>query len=61
MAEYSGSVAGYLIAVYVLSLEHGGVMAEIEGFFVSPGYRSAGSGKALLLKCEDDMRWMGIV
>ena len=60
IAERSGVVAGYIIAVYVFSLEHGGVMAEIDEFFVSPEFRSAGTGKTLLLRCEDDMRSMGI-
>ena len=33
IAERSGTVAGYLIAVYLFSLEHGGMMVEIDEFY----------------------------
>jgi len=61
IAECSDAIAGYLIAVYVFSLEHGGMMAEIDELFVSTEFRSAGTGTALLLKFEDEMRSLDIV
>jgi GNAT superfamily N-acetyltransferase len=61
LAESVGEIAGYLIVVYVFSLEHGGRMAEIDEFFVCPEYRSAGTGAALLLNSEREMMSMGIV
>lgn len=48
VAEEGGQLVGYLLAVYVFSLEHGGVMAEIDEFFVVPEKRSLKIGAALL-------------
>ena len=39
---------GYLLAVYVFSLEHLGLTAEIDEFFVLPSARGKGIGQALL-------------
>src|ERR1700722_15076683 len=44
VAEADGRLCGYLLAVYMFSLEHGGLMAEIDGGFVSREMRSAGGG-----------------
>lgn len=44
--------AGYLLAVYVFSLEHGGLTAEIDEFFVRAQYRSDGVGSAMLQAAE---------
>jgi GNAT superfamily N-acetyltransferase len=43
---------GYLLAVYVFSLEHGGLTAEIDEFFVAPEGRGAGVGRLLLDAAE---------
>ncbi len=49
-----GDIAiGYLLAVYVFSLEHLGVTAEIDEFFVVSEYRSRGAGRKLLKKSEN--------
>ena len=52
VAETEGRLAGYLIAVTVLSLEHGGLMAEIDEFFVLPEARTRGVGTRLLEAAE---------
>ena len=44
IAEVDGSAVGYLLAVYVFSLEHLGLTAEIDEFFVSPQCRGQGVG-----------------
>jgi ribosomal protein S18 acetylase RimI-like enzyme len=44
--------AGYLIGVYVFSLEHAGLTAEIDEFFVLPAHRARGIGSALLQAAE---------
>lgn len=44
--------AGYLLAVYVFSLEHVGLTAEIDEFFVRPPHRGRGVGAALLAAAE---------
>lgn len=46
------TIAGYLLAVYVFSLEHGGVTAEIDEFFLDEGWRGAGLGRLLLEVAE---------
>lgn len=60
IAERAGSPAGYLIAVYLFSLEHGGTMAEIDELFVRPESRSAGTATALLMESEREMTIAGI-
>jgi GNAT superfamily N-acetyltransferase len=47
-----GSAVGYLLAVYVFSLEHLGLTAEIDEFFVLPSARSHGLGDGLLRRAE---------
>ncbi len=48
--------AGYLIAVYVFSLEHKGLTAEIDEFFVRPALRGQGLGQSLLAIAEARFR-----
>lgn len=47
-----GEPVGYLLAVYVFSLEHLGLTAEIDEFFVLPSARGKGVGDALLKLAE---------
>jgi GNAT superfamily N-acetyltransferase len=49
-----GQAVGYLLAVYVFSLEHLGLTAEIDEFFVLPSARSRGLGEALLRQAETE-------
>jgi GNAT superfamily N-acetyltransferase len=52
IAVVEGAAVGYLLAVYVFSLEHLGVTAEIDEFFVLPSQRGHGVG-AELLRCAE--------
>jgi len=47
VAHLGGPSVGYLLAVYLFSLEHGGLMAEIDELFVVPEKRSLKIGSAL--------------
>ncbi len=60
LAERAGEVGGYLLAVPVFSLEHGGIMAEIDEFFVRPACRRHGIGAALLLEAENALQESGV-
>ena len=60
LAEHAGEIGGYLLAVLVFSLEHGGTMAEIDEFFVAPAFRRRGIGAALLLQAESALRDSGV-
>jgi GNAT superfamily N-acetyltransferase len=60
VAQAGDSLCGYLLAVYVFSLEHGGMMGEIDELFVLPAFRSAGTGSALLRAAEAGMLRAGI-
>jgi len=61
VAEADGRLAGYLLAVFVFSLEHGGLMAEIDEVFVSDEFRSAGLGSLLVTRAERDLAERGMV
>jgi len=52
IAHVGNQPAGYLLAVYVFSLEHLGLTAEIDEFFVLPSRRGIGAGSALLQAAE---------
>lgn len=52
LARDSGRSVGYLILVYVFSLEHRGLTAEIDEFFIVQEHRDAGLGSALLAEAE---------
>jgi ribosomal protein S18 acetylase RimI-like enzyme len=54
-----GQPAGYLLAVYVFSLEHQGLTAEIEEFFISPQHRNLGLGAKMLVAAEMQFRGEG--
>ena len=50
---------GYLLAVYVFSLEHLGITAEIDEFFVLPSHRGNKIGRALLSAAEAEFVRVG--
>jgi len=51
--------AGYLLAVYVFSLEFQGLTAEIDEFFVVPAHRGLGIGNLMLEAAESQFREEG--
>ncbi len=61
VAENAGTLCGYLTAVFMLSLEHGGWMAEIDEFFVRAEQRSRGVGALLITAAERDLAARGLV
>ncbi len=50
---------GYLLAVYVFSMEHMGITAEIDEFFVIPAARDSGAGAGLLRTAETEFIRVG--
>ena len=56
IARVYGEPAGYLLAVYVFSLEHQGVTAEIDEFYVIPQHRGLGIGASMLAAAEAQFR-----
>jgi len=61
VAAAAHTLQGYLIAVFVLSVEHQGVMAEIDEFFVLPTARTQGVGARLLVAAEHALAARGCV
>ena len=59
IAEVDETAVGYLLAVYVFSLEHLGLTAEIDEFFVLPAHRGQGIGAGLLVLAEAEFVRMG--
>lgn len=52
IADADGQAAGYLLAVYIFSLEHAGLTAEIDELYVRPAQRGRGLAQALLDTAE---------
>lgn len=50
--DAAGQPLGYLVLVYVFSLEHQGLTAEVDELFVLPAQRGAGLGAQLLGAAE---------
>jgi GNAT superfamily N-acetyltransferase len=61
VAEENAQLNAYLVLVYVLSLEHQGLMAEVDEFFVLPQARGQGVGSELLATAEEVLRRRGCV
>jgi GNAT superfamily N-acetyltransferase len=61
VAESQGALAGYLIVVLFLSVEHRGLMGEIDELFVLPEARSRGTGAQLLAAAETALSRRGCV
>ena len=61
VAEADGRLCGYLVAVIMFSLEHGGLMAEIDEVFVSAQKRSLGVGARLIAQAEGDLGSRGLL
>jgi len=61
VAEAKPQLLGYAIGVQVLSLEHQGLIGEIDEFFVLPEVRSRGIGTALLAALETALAGNGCV
>jgi len=61
VAERTGTLCGYLVLVYLVSLEHQGLMAEIDELFVLPEARGVGLGSALLGAAEAALAHAGCV
>jgi len=61
VAEVAGTLVGYLIVVLVMSVEHQGLMGEIDEFFVLPEARSRALGSRLLQAAESALAARGCV
>jgi ribosomal protein S18 acetylase RimI-like enzyme len=59
VAHDNREIVGYLIAVFVLSFEYQGLIAEIDELFVLPGVRRRGIGAALLDTAEASLAEAG--
>jgi ribosomal protein S18 acetylase RimI-like enzyme len=59
IATVYGEPAGYLLAVYVFSLEHQGMTAEIDEFYIQTQHRKLGLGARMLGAAEEQFRAEG--
>lgn len=61
VAETQSGLVGYAVAVQVLSIEHQGLIGQIDEFFVLPEARSLGVGAALLAALQTQLAARGCV
>jgi GNAT superfamily N-acetyltransferase len=61
VADEQGMLLGYLAVVLVMSIEHQGLMGEIDEFFVLPEARSRRTGTRLLAAAEAALTRRGCV
>ena len=61
VADEQGMLLGYLAVVLVMSIEHQGLMGEIDEFYLLPEARSRGAGSRLLAAVEAALRRRGYV
>jgi len=61
VAQADGRLRGYLLASFMFSLEHGGLMAEIDEVFVTQELRSGGLGSQLVAQAERELAQQGLV
>jgi GNAT superfamily N-acetyltransferase len=61
VAESQGTLVGYLIVVLLMSIEHQGLMGEIDEFFVVPEARLRGTGAQMLAAAEAELTQRGCV
>lgn len=61
VARAAADCLGYMLVVFVFSLEFGGLVAEIDEFFVTDAARSRGIGRALLAAVESHLGRAGCV
>lgn len=61
VAESQGALVGYLIVMLLMSIEHQGLMGEIDELFVLPEARSCGVGTRLLAAAEAELLRHGCV
>lgn len=59
IATEADAAVGYLLIVYVFSLEHLGLTAEIDEFYIDQAHRGARLGEALLRQAEMAAASMG--
>jgi ribosomal protein S18 acetylase RimI-like enzyme len=48
LVEREGEAAGYIVITFVFAMEHGGLTAVVDDFYVRPEARGQGLGKAAL-------------
>jgi ribosomal protein S18 acetylase RimI-like enzyme len=60
LAEKDGSAVGYIVVTFVFAMEHGGLAAVVDDFFVRPEARGEGLGKAALAAAVRDCESLGV-
>ena len=61
VAESSRRVVGYLLTTFIYSFEYGGLMAEVDEFFVVEDFRHQGLGRRLLAVARGALAARGCV
>jgi GNAT superfamily N-acetyltransferase len=60
LVERDGEPAGYVVVTFVFAMEHGGLAAVVDDFFVRPEARGEGLGKAALAAVRRACEALGV-
>jgi ribosomal protein S18 acetylase RimI-like enzyme len=60
LIEQGPAAVGYVVATFVFALEHGGVIAVVDDFYIRPAFRGAGLGTAALAEVRRACAALGV-
>ena len=55
-----GTIAGYVVVTLAFGMEHGGLMATVDDFYVRPAFRNRGIGGAALARVRELCAGLGV-
>ena len=59
LVERDGEAAGYIVVTFVFAMEHGGIAAIVDDFYVRPEARGEGLGRATLAAARQACELLG--
>jgi GNAT superfamily N-acetyltransferase len=60
LVEHDAAAVGYVVLTFVYAMEHGGLTAFVDDFYVRPALRNAGLGTAALARVRELCAGLGV-